>query len=117
MMDRSQPISRRKLFGALVRPFARHLEGNDEILENRDETVPRQAVIQGRFCLAYKGGVCFTCSEQCPEPGAITTHLGIPTVHADICTGCGVCHDLCPAPLNAILMMAQPKASVNPSNL
>ena len=107
MVDRSQPISRRGLFGALVRPFARHLKEDES--PPIDENAPRMAVIQGRFCLAYQGGVCFTCSERCPEPGAITTEMGIPTVHADICTGCGICHDLCPAPRNAILVTAKPQ--------
>ncbi len=113
MLDRSQPISRRGLFGALVRPFARQLEGDKESAPNEiiDDGRPKVAVIQGRFCLAYQGGVCFTCSERCPEIGAITTKQGIPTVHADICTGCGICHDLCPAPTNAILVTARPEPS------
>ncbi len=116
MDDRSKPMSRRGLFEALARPFSRQLERvkspqfhKDPVL---DEDVPKQAIIQGRFCLAYQGGVCFTCSERCPEPGAITTNQGIPTVHADICTDCTIRHDLCPAPRNAILMMAQPSAKI-----
>ncbi|NWK56715.1 hypothetical protein HW115_13915 [Verrucomicrobiaceae bacterium N1E253] len=116
MSDRSQPISRRGLFRALARPFSRHLDehgGADASLVNGSakdseaEPVPKKAVIQGRFCLAYQGSMCFTCSERCPEPGAITTDKGIPTVHADRCTGCSICHDLCPAPRNAILMVDQ----------
>ena len=109
MSDASQPISRRGLFGALVRPFSRHLESeksqSSESGDSNSESAPKEAVIQGRFCLAYQGGMCFTCSERCPEPGAITTDQGLPTVHADLCTGCGICHDLCPAPRNAILMV------------
>ena len=106
----SQPVSRRGLFQALVRPLTRHLESDQsdvEIDESScdDPEILREAVIQGRFCLAYQGGMCFTCSERCPVQGAITTKRGIPTVHADICTGCGVCYDLCPAPRNAILMV------------
>ena len=115
-MDRSQPISRRGLFEALARPFARY-SGSGGIVEPAkgnqtplgDDDTPKLAIIQGRFCLAYQGGVCFTCSERCPVPGAITTDKGIPTVHADPCTGCGICHDLCPAPRNAILMLAKPE--------
>lgn len=101
-------MSRRGLFGALVRPFSRHLESDSSASDPDGEPVPKKAVIQGRLCLAYQGGMCFTCSERCPEPGAITTDNGIPTVHADRCTGCGVCHDLCPAPRNAILMVDLP---------
>lgn len=106
MNDGSQPISRRGLFEALVRPFSRHLTDEEPDTTAPDgEPVAKVAIIQGRFCLAYQGGMCFTCSERCPEPGAITTKNGIPTVHADLCTGCGICHDLCPAPRNAILVV------------
>lgn len=93
-----------------MRPFTRHLKERPVAHpeEIPDADTPRVAIIQGRFCLAYQGGVCFTCSERCPEPGAITTQQGIPTIHADLCTGCGICHDLCPAPVNAILVKAKP---------
>ncbi|MBT8037992.1 MAG: 4Fe-4S binding protein [Verrucomicrobiae bacterium] len=100
----------------MVRPFARHAGGDDGAglaqgnpSRPADDGTPKVAIIQGRFCLAYQGGVCFTCSERCPVPDALTTEKGIPTVHADICTGCGICHDLCPAPRNAILMLAPPE--------
>ncbi len=65
----------------------------------------RVAVIQGRYCLAYQKSFCSVCSERCPEPGAIITEKGIPRIEADACTGCGICHDVCPAPKNAILML------------
>lgn len=66
---------------------------------------PRVAVIQGRYCLAYQNSFCSVCSERCPEPGAIETKRGIPSIVADSCTGCGICYDVCPAPKNAILML------------
>ncbi len=66
---------------------------------------PQVAVIQGRFCLAYQNNFCTVCSEHCPEPDAIITERGIPRVVADACTGCRICHDVCPAPTNAILMI------------
>jgi len=62
-------------------------------------------VIQGRYCLAYTDTYCSTCIETCPELGAIISEGGIPHVVPDHCTGCGLCHDLCPAPTNAILMV------------
>lgn len=65
----------------------------------------RVAVIQGRYCLAYQKSFCSVCSERCPELGAIITEKGIPRIEADACTGCGICHDVCPAPKNAILML------------
>jgi Pyruvate/2-oxoacid:ferredoxin oxidoreductase delta subunit len=30
---------------------------------------------------------------------------GIPMVVPEICTGCGICHDVCPAPTNAVLVL------------
>jgi Na+-translocating ferredoxin:NAD+ oxidoreductase RNF subunit RnfB len=103
-------MSRRGLFEALVRPFGTNDESVEPISAESEVSKPTEAIIQGRFCLAYQGTTCFTCSERCPEPGAITLDKGIPTVYADLCTGCGICHDLCPAPCNAILMLAKPDA-------
>ena len=65
---------------------------------------PRVAVIQGRFCLAYTS-FCTVCVERCPVPNAMKVEKGIPMVVADACTGCGVCHDVCPAPTNAVLVL------------
>ncbi|PQJ29299.1 hypothetical protein BSZ32_12900 [Rubritalea profundi] len=88
-----------KASGSLMNP--------DPVAETvKDEE--RVAIIQGRFCLAYQRSFCTTCSERCPEQGAIIVEMGVPRVVADQCTGCGICHDVCPAPRNAVLMMAKP---------
>lgn len=65
------------------------------------------ALILDRFCLAYQGSFCSVCVERCPEPGAITTEQGKPRVNADLCTGCRICHDVCPAPKNAVFLVAK----------
>ena len=65
----------------------------------------RVAIIQGRFCLAYRNSFCSVCSERCPEPQAIEVENGLPRVVLDACTGCGICHQVCPAPRKAILML------------
>lgn len=65
------------------------------------------ALILDRFCLAYQGSFCSVCVERCPEPGAIVSELGKPRVDADICTGCRICHDVCPAPKNAVFLVAK----------
>jgi len=36
---------------------------------------------------------------------------GMPMVVADVCTGCGICHDVCPAPANAVLLLSRRKTS------
>lgn len=56
-------------------------------------------------CLAHQGGICMTCSERCPIEGAIRLTGGRPQVVPDACTGCGICHHVCPAPRNAVLIM------------
>lgn len=56
-------------------------------------------------CLAHQGSTCTTCSERCPVEGAIILTRGRPQIAADLCTGCGNCHHVCPAPRNAVLVM------------
>ena len=63
------------------------------------------AVIAGRNCLAYQNSFCSTCVERCPVPGAIVTERGAPRIDPSACTGCRVCADVCPAPLNAIQLI------------
>ena len=74
----------------------------------KPQDVPKRAVIQGRHCLAYRGLMCSTCHERCPEEGAIVLEKGLPRVVTDLCTGCGDCHKVCPAPINAVLI-TQPR--------
>lgn len=57
------------------------------------------------LCLAYHGTMCTVCSEQCPVDGAIDVVNGRPVVREEVCTGCGTCRHVCPAPENAILSM------------
>lgn len=56
-------------------------------------------------CLAWQGSFCSVCSEQCPVPGAIEVEQGKPRIAEEVCTGCGVCQHVCPAPENAILLL------------
>jgi Pyruvate/2-oxoacid:ferredoxin oxidoreductase delta subunit len=72
-----------------------------------NERAENKAIIQGRHCLAYQRSFCSTCAERCPVAGAIKVEMGIPQIVVDVCTGCGICADVCPAPTNAILMMPQ----------
>lgn len=83
--------------GALVRPTV---------------GLPRMgtARIQIFDCLAHRGTTCSTCSERCPVPGAIRVEQGRPTVVADLCTGCGICQYVCPAPVNAIMVLPKARA-------
>lgn len=63
------------------------------------------ALILPDHCLSYRNQVCTSCLERCPEPGAIKLDGVHPRVIPDACTGCGQCHDVCPAPQNAVLVL------------
>lgn len=74
-----------------------------------------KASIKTSDCLAYQGGFCTTCSERCPVEAAIVVTLGKPRIVADKCTGCGICHHVCPAPWNAIIVMPELQRKPRPS--
>jgi Pyruvate/2-oxoacid:ferredoxin oxidoreductase delta subunit len=99
-------LSRRELLSRLFRPLQPDLKRAEKSLEPEARPADRSlvAIIQGRFCLAYRKSFCTVCSERCPEPGAIQIENGFPRVMAELCTGCGICREVCPAPRNGILM-------------
>lgn len=109
----SSGLSRRGLFSLFGRSLRGPAEATKAVVETAvsesrapEPTAPqdRVAVIQGRFCLAYTS-FCSVCAERCPVPGAMKVEKGIPMIVPDTCTGCGVCHDVCPAPTNAVLVI------------
>jgi ferredoxin-type protein NapG len=63
------------------------------------------ARIESFSCLAWQGSFCTVCLEQCPVPDAIVLEGGKPRIVEPVCTGCGVCQYVCPAPENAILLL------------
>lgn len=76
-----------------------------------DEMLPRKigiAHLQTYNCLAHNRTICTVCDERCPVEGAIEVTDGKPRIIDENCTGCGVCHSVCPAPVNAIMIMPVP---------
>lgn len=63
------------------------------------------AWIQNMACLAHSGSFCSVCHERCPVENAIEVTAGKPRIREEVCTGCGVCASVCPAPTNAIAVM------------
>lgn len=120
----SSSLSRRGLFSILGRPLrtavdagkavAGGVAGKDGSSAPAAEAPAKVAVIQGRFCLAYTS-FCSVCVERCPVPNAMKVEKGIPMVVADTCTGCGICHDVCPAPTNAVLVLPRRRSPRHPS--
>ncbi len=62
------------------------------------------AVVQNHDCIADHS-FCSVCMERCPVENAIVMEGLKPKIMQDLCTGCGVCHLVCPAPNNAIMML------------
>jgi ferredoxin-type protein NapG len=60
------------------------------------------------LCLPHQGRPCAACVEACPVPGAIELVGDKPKIVDAICTGCGVCQFVCPAPDNAVLLVPLP---------
>ncbi len=75
------------------------------VLNRSIPVVMGTAQVTPHLCLAHHGTTCTVCSERCPVEGAIEVSQGKPTIREAVCTGCGVCRYVCPAPENAILLM------------
>jgi ferredoxin-type protein NapF len=56
------------------------------------------AMIDPRSCLAWRGVVCGSCGDACPEGVIQFTGLWNPIVEEGGCTGCGFCLSVCPEP-------------------
>ena len=100
-------VSRREMFSRFFRPLERGAAAGAQRPPEPVSSDAKQqvAVIQGRYCLAYQKSFCTTCYERCPVSGAIEIRQAMPSVVTDLCTGCGICHEVCPAPRNAVLML------------
>ena len=72
------------------------------------------AIIQGRHCLATVDG-CSLCISSCPIPEAMDIIDDMPIVVPEICIGCEVCMDACPALPNAIRMMPRKPSGLESS--
>jgi ferredoxin len=70
--------------------------------------------VRPQLCLAWQGSFCSTCSERCPVEDAIVLELGRPRVVEARCNGCGLCVQVCPAPLNAFEFLPSPQQVVAP---
>ncbi|MFL5355258.1 4Fe-4S dicluster domain-containing protein [Archangium sp.] len=70
--------------------------------------------VWSQLCLAWQGSFCSTCSERCPVEGAISVDMGRPRVEASRCNGCGLCVQMCPAPLNALEFLPSPQQTPTP---
>jgi len=64
------------------------------------------AKVFGSLCIAHHGQECNSCHLICPLKGsAITVERGLPVVHPEACTGCGLCEYACPTHPAAIRVL------------
>jgi ferredoxin-type protein NapG len=74
-------------------------------LSAKEEVRIGVAAVDENLCVSHlRTGVCGACFTICPLRGrAITQGLfNAPTVHAEFCTGCGLCEEVCIVPYRAI---------------
>lgn len=101
-------VSRRDMFRTLLGRRRRDVPAEvAPPVEVKPAAGDELALILDRFCLAHQGSFCTVCSERCPEPGAILVEQGKPRVDPDHCTGCRICREVCPAPKNAVFLVAR----------
>jgi len=67
------------------------------------------AQVRAQECLNRLGSPCSVCVEHCPVEGALRLGAGLPITNAALCTGCGICAYVCPAPTRAIAMLPNPR--------
>ncbi len=56
------------------------------------------AVVDERLCVSHNGtGVCGACHTVCPfrNQAIVQDIRNAPIIHADYCTGCGLCEEVC----------------------
>lgn len=67
------------------------------------------AVVEPDTCIGYQGKNCRECHDACPlEPNAIDFDATAPKVDSRICTGCGLCVEVCPTKPQSIVVLPRP---------
>jgi ferredoxin-type protein NapG len=85
----------------------------DRGLERIDKARMGLAVVDAENCLSWQGLRCEVCYRVCPvkgkaitvdpHPRGLSKHaVFVPVIHAQDCTGCGLCEKACPTQVAAI---------------
>jgi len=61
-----------------------------------------RAEINSKVCLPYNGLECDVCVDSCPVPSALTWDMTLPIINLLLCTGCGMCREICVADPKAV---------------
>ncbi len=102
----ARKFSRRAIFGGLL---GRKNDSQSEGSSREDPT--RVVQLRTVACITFRGTACSICADHCPSPGAIEMQRGRPKILEDLCTGCGDCVPLCPAPVNALQMIERTRTT------
>jgi ferredoxin len=87
-------ISRRELFTSIL----------DKVRDLAAPSGEKKARVVRGACLAWRRSFCTVCVERCPVERAITMDKGRPVIDPSLCDGCGICADVCPSPMPAIVL-------------
>jgi ferredoxin-type protein NapG len=60
-----------------------------------DLPVMARAEIDTEICLPYSGPECGACEASCPVAGALKWEMSKPYIDPELCTGCGLCREVC----------------------
>ncbi len=65
--------------------------------EEIEVPAPKMAMarIDMQTCLPYQGPECGACAASCPVSGALSFNMTKPEIDPDLCTGCGLCREVC----------------------
>lgn len=74
-------------------------------LQHKEDVRMGVAAVDENICVSHlRTGACGACFTACPMRGAAITQglYNAPSVHAENCTGCGLCEEVCIVPYRAI---------------
>ena len=77
-MIAGQSPSRREVLLNPLRQLIRAVARGETASDNEATVEPNVAIIQGRYCLAYRSLTCTTCYERCPEEDAVIRSAASP---------------------------------------
>jgi len=60
-----------------------------------DLPVMARAEIDTEICLPYSGPECGACEASCTVAGALKWEMSKPYIDPELCTGCGLCREVC----------------------
>lgn len=69
-----------------------------------DLPVIARAEINTETCLPYSGPECGACESSCPVVGALKWEMSKPFIDAELCTGCGLCREVCIVDPSAVMV-------------